>query len=154
MAFMDELQIYKQSVLEILWRSDDIKSIIQNSAGLDNMTYAQFRKYVKNYAKNPDTIKEKGVYILFEVDPEQIHNPTTMSYRLSIWVVISEELMEQREQNGVLSDILIAKIDRLLNGNTQFGIGKLGLSASKGFNVPVGFYGRYVTYVSEDFNRV
>lgn len=32
MAFMDELQIYKQSVLEILWRSDDIKSIIQNSA--------------------------------------------------------------------------------------------------------------------------
>ena len=152
MAFMDELKAYKQSVLELLWRSNDIKSIIQDSAGLDNMTYEQFRKYVKNYAKNPDTIKEKGVYILFEVDPDQIHNPTTMSYRLSIWVIISEELMEQKD--GVLSDILVAKIDRLLNGNSQFGIGKLGLLASKGFNVPVGFYGRYVIYQSEDFNRV
>lgn len=152
MAFMDELKAYKQSVLELLWRSDDIKSIIQESANLDNMTYDQFRKYVKNYAKNPDTIKEKGVYILFEVDPDQIHNPTTMSYRLSIWVVISEELMERKD--GVLSDILVAKIDRLLNGNARFGIGKLGLLASKGFNVPVGFYGRYVTYVSEDFNRL
>lgn len=152
MAFMDELKAYKQSVLELLWRSDDIKSIIQESAKLDNMTYDQFRKYVKNYAKNPDTIKEKGVYILFEVDPDQIHNPTTMSYRLSIWVVISEELMERKD--GVLSDILVAKIDRLLNGNARFGIGKLGLLASKGFNVPVGFYGRYVTYVSEDFNRL
>lgn len=154
MAFMEELQTYKQSVLELLWRSKEIKSIVQDSAGLDNMTYEQFRKYVKNYAKNPDTIKEKGVYILFEVDPDQIHNPTTMSYRLSVWVIISEELMEVKNQQGVLSDILVAKIDRLLNGSSQFGIGKLGLVASKGFNVPVGFYGRYVTYQSEDFNRV
>lgn len=151
MPFMDDLREYKTRILRSLWESDSIRRIISESANIPDLTYEQFRFYVRNYAKNPDTVKEKGVYILFEVDPVKVQNRTAMTYEITFWAVISEDLLVTEE--GVLSDILISQIDHIFNGNKAFAIGPLELKGSKGFNVPVGFYGRYVTYVAKEFNQ-
>lgn len=151
MPFMDDLKEYKTRILRSLWESDSIRRIISESANIPDLTYEQFRIYVRNYAKNPDTVKEKGVYILFEVDPVKVQNRTAMTYEITFWAVISEDLLVTEE--GVLSDILISQIDHIFNGNKAFAIGPLELKGSKGFNVPVGFYGRYVTYVAKEFNQ-
>lgn len=151
MPFMDDLKEYKTRILRSLWESDSIRRIISESANIPDLTYEQFRFYVRNYAKNPDTVKEKGVYILFEVDPVKVQNRTAMTYEITFWAVISEDLLVTEE--GVLSDILISQIDHIFNGNKAFAIGPLELKGSKGFNVPVGFYGRYVTYVAKEFNQ-
>lgn len=151
MPFMDDLKEYKTRILRSLWESDSIRRIVSESANIPDLTYEQFRFYVRNYAKNPDTVKEKGVYILFEVDPVKVQNRTAMTYEITFWAVISEDLLVTEE--GVLSDILISQIDHIFNGNKAFAIGPLELKGSKGFNVPVGFYGRYVTYVAKEFNQ-
>ena len=151
MPFMDDLKEYKTRILRSLWESDSNRRIISESANIPDLTYEQFRFYVRNYAKNPDTVKEKGVYILFEVDPVKVQNRTAMTYEITFWAVISEDLLVTEE--GVLSDILISQIDHIFNGNKAFAIGPLELKGSKGFNVPVGFYGRYVTYVAKEFNQ-
>ena len=151
MPFMDDLKEYKTRILRSLWESDSIRRIISESANIPDLTYEQFRFYVRNYAKNPDTVKEKGVYILFEVDPVKVQNRTAMTYEITFWAVISEDLLVTEE--GVLSDILISQIDHIFNGNKAFAIVPLELKGSKGFNVPVGFYGRYVTYVAKEFNQ-
>lgn len=151
MPFMDDLKEYKTRILRSLWESDSIRRIISESANIPDLTYEQFRFYVRNYAKNPDTVKEKGVYILFEVDPVKVQNRMAMTYEITFWAVISEDLLVTEE--GVLSDILISQIDHIFNGNKAFAIGPLELKGSKGFNVPVGFYGRYVTYVAKEFNQ-
>lgn len=151
MPFMDDLKEYKTRILRSLWESDSIRRIISESTNIPDLTYEQFRFYVRNYAKNPDTVKEKGVYILFEVDPVKVQNRTAMTYEITFWAVISEDLLVTEE--GVLSDILISQIDHIFNGNKAFAIGPLELKGSKGFNVPVGFYGRYVTYVAKEFNQ-
>ena len=151
MPFMDDLKEYKTRILRSLWESDSIRRIISESANIPDLTYEQFRFYVRNYAKNPDTVKEKGVYILFEVDPVKVQNRTAMTYEITFWAVISEDLLVTEE--GVLSDILISQIDHIFNGNKAFAIGPLELKGSKGFNVPVGFYGRYVTYAAKEFNQ-
>ena len=151
MPFMDDLKEYKTRILRSLWESDSIRRIISESANIPDLTYEQFRFYVRNYAKNPDTVKEKGVYILFEVDPVKVQNRTAMTYEITFWAVISEDLLVTEE--GVLSDILISQIDHIFNGNKAFAIGPLELKGSKGFNVPVGFYGRYATYVAKEFNQ-
>lgn len=151
MPFMDDLKEYKTRILRSLWESDSIRRIISEAANIPDLTYEQFRFYVRNYAKNPDTVKEKGVYILFEVDPVKVQNRTAMTYEITFWAVISEDLLVTEE--GVLSDILISQIDHIFNGNKAFAIGPLELKGSKGFNVPVGFYGRYVTYVAKEFNQ-
>ena len=151
MPFMDDLKEYKTRILRSLWESDSIRRIISEAANIPDLTYEQFRFYVRNYAKNPDTVKEKGVYILFEVDPVKVQNRTAMTYEITFWAVISEDLLVTEE--GVLTDILISQIDHIFNGNKAFAIGPLELKGSKGFNVPVGFYGRYVTYVAKEFNQ-
>lgn len=151
MPFMDDLKEYKTRILRSLWESDSVRRIISESANIPDLTYEQFRFYVRNYAKNPDTVKEKGVYILFEVDPVKVQNRTAMTYEITFWAVISEDLLVTEE--GVLSDVLISQIDHIFNGSKAFAIGPLELKGSKGFNVPVGFYGRYVTYVAKEFNQ-
>ena len=47
MPFMDDLREYKTRILRSLWESDSIRRIISESANIPDLTYEQFRFYVR-----------------------------------------------------------------------------------------------------------
>lgn len=151
MAYMEEITRYKTSLMETLWENEEIKNVIKRTSNLDSLSYSEFRKHVKRYGKNPDTVTEKGVYIFFEVDPIKAPNTTIMEYALYIWIIVSEDILETDSE--VLTDKIAEILDRNLNGARDYGIGMLEVYDAITISVPPGFCGRKMTYLSKDFNR-
>lgn len=151
MAFMSEIREYKKKLMKLFWESQSIREIIAKSANSSPLTYTQFREHVKRYGRHPDTITNKGVYLLFEVEPIKARTATVMNYAIYVWVIASEDVVET-DSGEILTDILAEEVDKILNQNASFGIGPLMVQGAPTFSTPKGFCGRKITYMSPDFN--
>lgn len=150
MAFMEEITDYKLMLFKELWNNQEIKDLIAATSN-SQMSYSEFKKHVTPYSKNLDTITEKGVYILFDVDITKAPNPTVMDCAIGVWILCSEDILET--QNGIRVDLLASAFDKVLNGCQKFGIGRLELQNALTFATSTNFTGRKLTYLSKDFNR-
>lgn len=149
---LDEFYAYKNKLTEILCCNKDIVTLITGNKDSDVPNHILPYKNIFPFEYVPDTSDDASTYICFDVDVIDVEDDTFLVPALYIWVFTHKSKLRLPE-GGLLLDDLTVEINKELNGNRMFGLGKLRLK-NVGRFVPIDDYqGKVITYIARDFNK-
>lgn len=154
MANLEELTTYKQILMKAICTSDSIVNLLKQPTDNENIAGRDLR-YVRIFPYNyvPLVTEQATTFVCFTVTAPNVRNDMITQLVLTVYVFTHQDIM--RTENGMRTDLLISEIDKLLNGSTKYGLGKVSLRGCDVLQVPVrGYTGLYSTYVVKDFNTL
>jgi len=159
-TFLDELISYPARALKLI--SEDIfcVGLIRNIAFAnvnDKHKDDCFDKNLFTYQFIDDTVLETAAFVWAEADVPSVQNMRIKGMRLYITVACHKQFMPLSHQtfSGMLGnrrDNIVRYIDRLLNFQDVFGIGKLILRSVKTLSAPQNFTIKEIEYEVPEFN--
>lgn len=161
MANIKDADIYKQKIAEMLL-SDDI--VVKLLTGEDSpVVPAKDLMYdvVYPYDWMDNTSLTAGAYVCVDVDIPSVSTKNVKNCTITIWVMCHQNAMCLRGTNmynlsyvgGTRRDKLCDRIDYLLNGCTNIGLGQVELIRANRFDPGGMYYGRELVYHVQEFNR-
>ena len=93
-----------------------------------------------------------GSFIGFEIDIPRISSNTIKDVRILFYISVHKDLMRSKFRSGIRTDLIANEIDKTMNGDRDFGIGRCELEAIERFRTQERFYGRLLAYKIKDFN--
>lgn len=151
MATLHSITKFKQKIMELILSDQECANLIADRQ-VEVLPAMSLRyKNVFPYARDPDIESDAKVFVCFEVDMDSSYTGEIAEYQLSIWVFCHNSLAIVKNK-GVRTDLLTARINDLLLGNRDFGIGKLTIRNSYRFSPTFDYNGRVTTYNPFDFN--
>lgn len=154
MANLEEFTTYKQTLMEAICTSPTIINLLKKETDKANITGRDMR-YDRIFPYNyvPLTIENATTFICFTVTAPNVKDDIISELRLIVYVFTHQDLM--RTPNGMRTDLIISEIDKLLNGSTKYGLGKVSLRSCDVMQVPAqGYSGLFSVYSVKDFNQV
>ena len=103
----------------------------------------------------PDTQENSKTFLCVEVVPQETDGDT-ITNMVYVFAYCSKNLMQtyhRKGQAGTRVDILVSDIDKILNGNSEFGIGPLEWAGSSIYKPAQPYYGRMLVYRVGTFRR-
>lgn len=152
MANLEEFTTYKQTLMKEICKSDSIVNLLRLDTDKAGMTGRDMR-YVRIFPYNyvPLVTEHASTFVCFTVTAPNVKNDSITELVLTIYVFTHQDIM--RTENGMRTDLLVSEIDKLLNGSTNYGLGKVSLKGCDVLQVPVrGYSGLYSMYSVKDFN--
>ena len=104
----------------------------------------------------PDTQENSKTFLCVEVVPQETDGDTITNMIIYVFAYCSKNLMQtyhRKGQAGTRIDILVSDIDKVLNGNSEFGIGPLEWAGSSIYKPAQPYYGRMLVYRVGTFRR-
>ena len=104
----------------------------------------------------PDTQENSKTFLCVEVVPQEPDGDTITNMVIYVFAYCSKNLMQtyhRKGQAGTRVDILVSDIDKILNGNSEFGIGPLEWAGSSIYKPAQPYYGRMLVYRVGTFRR-
>ena len=104
----------------------------------------------------PDTQENSKTFLCVEVVPQETDGDTITNMVIYVFAYCSKDLMQtyhRKGQAGTRVDILVSDIDKILNGNSEFGIGPLEWAGSSIYKPAQPYYGRMLVYRVGTFRR-
>jgi len=104
----------------------------------------------------PDTQENSKTFLCVEVVPQETDGDTITNMIIYVFAYCSKNLMQtyhRKGQAGTRVDILVSDIDKILNGNSEFGIGPLEWAGSIIYNPAQPYYGRMLVYRVGTFRK-
>lgn len=104
----------------------------------------------------PDTQENSKTFLCVEVVPQETDGDTITNMVIYVFAYCSKNLMQtyhRKGQAGTRVDILVSDIDKILNGNSEFGIGPLEWAGSSIYKPAQPYYGRMLVYRVGTFRR-
>lgn len=152
MANLEEFTEYKQTLMKAICTSDSIVELLKLETDPVEITGRDMRyKRIFPYNYVPYTIEHAQTFICFTVTAPNVRDNLIAELRLTVYVFTHQDIM--RTDKGVRTDLLVSEIDKLLNGSTKYGLGKVSLKACDVMQVPAqGYSGLYSVYSVKDFN--
>lgn len=154
MANLEEFTTYKQTLMETICTSPTIVSLLKketDSADITGRDMRYDRIFPYNYV--PLTIENATTFICFTVTAPNVRDDIISELRLVIYVFTHQDLM--RTAKGMRTDLIVSEIDKLLNGSTKYGLGKVSLRSCDVMQVPAqGYSGLYLVYAVKEFNNL
>ena len=153
MAHLEEFTSYKQTLMESICMSKEITDLLRLESDPPDIVGRDMRfNRIFPYNYVPLTIEQAKTFVCFTVVAPQVKNNVITQMRLIVWVFTHQNLM--RTSNGMRTDLLVSEIDKLLNGSTKYGFGKVERKSCDLMNVPCeGYTGLVSVYSVDDFNR-
>lgn len=152
MAHLEEFTSYKQTLMQAICTSAPIVELLKLSTDKQGITGREMR-YDRIFPYNyvPLTTQNAKTFICFIVTAPNVKEGVVSDLMLTVFVFTHQDIM--RTDRGMRTDLLISEIDKLLNGSTKYGLGKVRLKSCDVLQVPVrGYSGLYASYVVKDFN--
>lgn len=150
---LDEFFDYKNKLMELLCKNEDVVRLVTDSSAAPvpnyDLRYTQFFPY----EFIPETIGEGQTFICFDVDITKVYNKTYYMPVLYIWVFTHKSKLRLPD-GGVRLDQLASVINEELNGNRFFGLGTLELKSVERFTPILDYNGRILTFAAKDYNRL
>ena len=152
MANLEEFTEYKQTIMKAICTSPKIVELLKLDSDKDEITGKDMRyKRIFPYNYVPLTIENAQTFICFTVTAPNVRDNLIAELRLTVYVFTHQDLM--RTDEGMRTDLLVSEIDKLLNGSTKYGLGKVTLKACDVMQVPSrGYSGLYSVYAVKDFS--
>lgn len=160
---LSELGAYKHKVAAIFANDPDIIDVllgkVDEDADTDEMLLGDDEDscgHIYEYEYVDDTNETTDTYLCIET--VMVKAPTDTAYRVYLYVFAycHKKIMQSYKKKGRVGtrvDILAENVDRLLNGNKDFGIGRLRLVSNDVYKPNNSYYGRFLCYEAVDFNR-
>ncbi len=149
--YLDELSKYKIELMKRLCLNSKIQSLILLSES-QNQGKEMMYKYIFPYAFVPDTVTNSSTFICFDLEVQRVQNRTFKDINILFWIFTHHSLM--RTSEGIRTDVLANEVDKILNGNSDLGLGTVELKKVLRVNPAKDYHGRHLVYKSVDFNRV
>ena len=149
--YLEELSKYKIEIMKRLCLSKEIQSLILFSES-ENQGKEMMYKNIFPYAFIPDTVTDASTFICFDLEIQRVQNRTFKDINMLFWIFTHQSLM--RTDNGIRTDIIANEVDKILNGNKNFGLGTSELKKVLRINPAKDYHGRTLIYKTVDFNRV
>lgn len=151
MPHLEELDDYKRVIVNKLLRDKEFVSLVtlEDEPELPAKVLLNRQVFLYDYLDN--TVTDDKVFVCVDCDDDDTVNCAVGKFVLHIWVAVPKSLMNM---NGkIRRDALVSRIDRLINGSTEFGFGKLTRRAGGRFQMTNTFRCRVLNYTVEDWNR-
>ena len=153
MANLEEFTTYKQTLMRAICTSDRITELMKldtDPAGITGKDMRYKRIFPYNYV--PLVIETAQSFICFTVTAPNVRDELITELRLTVYVFSHQDIM--RTDDGIRTDLLISEIDKLLNGSTKYGLGKVSLKMCDVMQVPCqGYSGLFSVYSVKDFSQ-
>ena len=140
---MQEFVDYKYKVIQYLINSQPIIELLANKVGIDIEDFNSDEQIFSYRFVPPDISTENAkTYITLHC----------RRFRLKILFYSLMEIPEEFKRHGNRIDNLVIEVDKLLNGNNNFGIGKVELCPNSAFAPAENYDGIALTYLITGFN--
>jgi len=154
----------KQTMLRALLSDEDVVKILRNTCDVELPDMGLRYTQVFPWMYVPDTVEETKSYIGMKIKARNQINAAAKVYEMTIYIICHKEHMRMNaavcEQLGLDTtdsgsrvDVLMDKVDCLINGSEEFGFGKVEFVESDEFRPTDKFHGRYITYRVNGWNR-
>lgn len=161
---LDEIGVFKNQVVSKLINDENVLDVLLgNTDDIDDPETLLLGKNgsgeggcVFKYEYVPDTQENSKTFLCVEVVPEQTSGDSITMMTIYVFAYCSKNLMQtyhRKGQAGTRIDILVSDIDKLLNGNKEFGIGPLEWAGSSIYRPAQCYYGRMLVYQVGSFRR-
>ena len=159
-TFLDEIVTYPQKAVNLIGNCQKCVGLLVNKPfeGItDEDCDLAFERHLFTYQFVDSTTQVATGYVWAEVDIPSIQNQRIKDLRLYITVACHKQFMNLDRavhpgMAGNRRDNLVCHIDKLLNFNDLFGIGKLTMKSVKTVNAPHGFVIKEIEYEIPNFN--
>lgn len=153
MANLKELSAYKSRMMQAFCTSKELSPLLCVE-GEDELTgKALMYSRVFPYAHVPNTIENAKSFVCFKVDAVSVKSAVIKVMQITIYCISHQSLLRLPDGKGLRTDEMASQVDKLMNGNTEFGLGTVELISSKEFNPITNYCGRESVYRVTDFNR-
>lgn len=158
-TYLDDLISYKENVIAALSQSQDVMGLLANDPNLDlESSEAEnvVERNIFDYDYIDGTLERHDAYIMVDDELVQPSSGTFNRWLLYVQVVCAKTFNDIdkklfRGVKGNRRDNLARSIDVLLNGNRDYGVGKLVLMSVAPATVPDKFTSLLLTYEIRDF---
>lgn len=150
--YFDEVPKYRDTIVENICKCEPIVNLLRPEEWPDMPASELPYKFIFPYGHIIDKTTDTGVYVCFDVVAPRVIDRTFTDFRLYFWIISHERRM--RTPTGLVTDLLSIELDRLINGNRAFGLGRVELKTWSRFTPAENFHGRELVYRTVDFNRL
>jgi len=151
---MEKIPSYKTDALKLLCTSKAFKRLMSNGRYPDITTKQLLENYLFPWEFIPDTTTEEAAFVCCEVDVNRVNSNITSAYILQFYIICHRRLLRMPDgEPGSRVDLLAIEINRLFNGNDQFGLGRIEVRPFNHYTPAQNFYGRCIPFIINDFNR-
>lgn len=153
MANLNEITAYKSRMMQAFCMSDELAPLL-SVEGEDDLTgKALMYTRVFPYAHVPNTTENAKSFVCFKVDAIAVKNDFIKTIQITVFCISHQNLLRLPGGKGLRTDVMAFQVDKIMNGNTEFGLGTVELVSSREFNPITGYCGRETVYRVKDFNR-
>lgn len=161
MANIRDVDEYKQKILELILSDEIAVNLISGEKSHALPAKDLIYKAVFPYDWLNTTSLTARAYVSVEANVSGVSTTAVKNCEIHILVMCHEDAMSLINSDlyhlsytgGTLRDKLSDRIDYLLNGNINFGFGKLELISAPVFDPGGRYYGRELVYMVQDFNK-
>jgi len=159
-TFLDEIVSYPARAIKLISEDTHCVGLIRNVAVSDVEDEHKddcFDKNLFTYQYVDGTITETAAFVWAEADVPSVQNMRIKGMRLYISIACHKQFMNLSSQTfpsvmGNRRDNIVRYVDRLLNFQDVFGIGKLSLRSVKTLSAPQDFTIKELEYEIPEFN--
>lgn len=160
---LQELGEYKHKLASLFAKDPDILSVmlgnISEDTDTDELLFGKDNDspgHIYEFEYVPDINETTDSFLCMETVVARA--PTDTAYRVYLYVFpfCHKKIMQTCKVPGLpgtKADIMAVYVDRILNGNRDFGIGRVRLISNEVYKPTLNYYGRCITYEIVDFNR-
>lgn len=153
MAHLKEISAYKSRMMQAFCTSKELTPLLCVD-GEDELTgKALMYSRVFPYAHVPSTVENAKSFVCFKVDAISVKSAVIKVMQITVFSISHQSLLRLPDGMGLRTDVMASVVDKLMNGNTEYGLGTVELISSKEFNPITNYCGRESVYRVTDFNR-
>lgn len=151
MPFLEELTENKEEILKTLLSDPEFVRLVKNEEDVTvpalDLRYTQ----VFPYGWISPTISEAKTYVCFDIDVPGVSTIAVSNVYMYFWIFTHHSIAMTKD--GVRVDRIAARVDRLINGSTELGFGKVKLERCSRDTPNNDYHGRVLLYSVQNWNR-
>ena len=148
MAYLEEIPEYKDDILKIFIQKENIVTYIDNK---NCLPIDLIGENIFPYPYIPQTQDEVKVYICLDIYVPRTRDKLIKDVQIVINVFAHKDKSLHKGKSRV--DLLSIEIDKIMNGNYNFGIDAMELISVLPYNPNVNYYGKQFIYNSKNLNQ-
>lgn len=151
MAYLEEIPKYKTDLLQELLKVDDIITYIGNEDDEIQDPVDLIGVNVFPFPYVPDTETEVKTYICMDIYVPKVKDMIFKDVQIVVNIFSHKEKGTYKGNSRV--DLLNIEVDKILNGNYDFGIDEVKLVSVMPYSPNSNFFGKQLIYNAPNFNQ-
>lgn len=152
----DELLEAKTLIRNKIYDTQEIVALVLDKPGIteDDTYYEEALDHILDYRYVDETVQQAGAWVMTEIEYNESYTAAMRIVDIYVEVLCSKRFMSLTNWTGIKGnrrDNILARVDVLLNGSREFGIGRLRLIGVTVGNVPNDFTSLCLHYQIPDF---